>query len=226
MSFQPQLPFQEVIEASIKDMRNSLSQVLFKLDSAIANTDGVDRNMFAEAQYEIVRMQNVISQMYGLYLVNDDKLVVSASETFVLELVEDTLAGLDALLQQKGIEVTVQGEDISWYLDSQLMETVLQIALLNALRYTNNKIDIQFKATSDGLLLSVIDNGRGYPEFILEAYDALVSGSSVDNVTSQNTGWLYCDKVVRLHTNQGRFGRTTLKNDDTTGGGRIDMLIP
>ena len=155
MSFQPQLPFQEVIEASIKDMRNSLSQVLFKLDSAIANTDGVDRNMFAEAQYEIVRMQNVISQMYGLYLVNDDKLVVSASETFVLELVEDTLAGLDALLQQKGIEVTVQGEDISWYLDSQLMETVLQIALLNALRYTNNKIDIQFQATSDGLLLSV-----------------------------------------------------------------------
>jgi len=44
MSFQPQLPFQEVIEASIKDMRNSLSQVLFKLDSAIANTDGVDSN--------------------------------------------------------------------------------------------------------------------------------------------------------------------------------------
>ncbi|MBJ7551969.1 sensor histidine kinase [Marinomonas ostreistagni] len=226
MPYQSQLPFKEVIEASIKDMRNSLSQVLFNLDNTINRNESVNKDELVEAQYEIVRMQNVINQLYGLYLVSDDHLVVNSTDTFVMDVVEDALAGLDTLLKHKTIEVNIKGEDLSWYLDPQLISNVLQITLLNALRYTEDTIEIEFTTSEEGLHISVIDNGKGYPDFILASYEALIAGDPVENVSSQNAGWFYCDKVVRLHNNQGVHGHTKLKNNEGSCGGRIDMLIP
>lgn len=227
MSEQNQLSFKKVIGASVKDMRNSLGQVQYKLDTLMAEqTDAKELSELSDAQYEMVRMQNVINQLHGLYLLESDTLTVQMQEAYVLELVEDSLAGLETLLKHKQIEVELDADDISWYVDPHLIANVLQIILLNAIRYTENKISLVLNQSEDGLLISVIDNGKGYPQSVLDSFQSLVAGESVANVSSQNTSWLYCEKVALLHKNNALQGHTRLSNDSGTGGGRIDLLLP
>lgn len=227
MSKENQLLFKSVISASVKDMRNSLGQVLYKLDTLMAHhLKDEDKYDLADAQYEMVRMQNVINQLHGLYLIETDSLTVQMQDSYILELLEDTLASLETLLENKQIDVDVSAEDVSWYLDPHLIGSVLQIILLNAIRYTNDRIKITLATSEQGLMISVIDNGQGYPSSVLDSFNDLVTGETVSNVSGQNTGWLYCEKVANQHKNQGRVGYTRLCNDAATGGGRIDLFIP
>ncbi|CUB03429.1 sensor histidine kinase [Marinomonas fungiae] len=221
------LHFKNVISASVQDMRNSLGQVLYKLDTLMAqHLKDEEKYDLVDAQYEIVRMQNVINQLHGLYLIETDALTVQMQDSYVLELLEDTLASFEALLENKQIDVEVSGEDISWYLDPHLIGSILQIILLNAIRYTKDKIQISLERQDHGLMISVIDNGKGYPDSVLESFNALVSGEVITGVSGQNAGWLYCEKIAKQHKNQGRVGFTRLGNDPVTGGGRIDLYIP
>ncbi|SBS31224.1 Adaptive-response sensory-kinase SasA [Marinomonas aquimarina] len=222
-----QLPFRNIISASVKDMRNSLGQVLYKLDTLMAHhLKDEDKYDLVDAQYEMVRMQNVINQLHGLYLIETDSLTVQPQDSYVMELIEDILASFEALLENKQIDVTVRGDDLSWYLDPQLISSVLQIILLNAIRYTNDEINIELASVEQGLMISVVDNGQGYPDAVLDSFANLVSGQTLANVSSQNSGWLYCEKVANQHKNQGHVGFTKLRNDAATGGGRIDLFIP
>lgn len=219
--------FKDVISASVQDMRNSLGQVFYKLDTLMAHhLKDEEKYDLVDAQYEMVRMQNVINQLHGLYLIETDALTVQMQDSYVFELLEDTLASLEALLENKQIDVVVSGEDISWYLDPRLIGSILQIILLNAIRYTNDQIQISLQLQDQGLMISVIDNGAGYPDSILESFNALVSGEVISNVSGQNAGWLYCEKIAKQHKNQGKVGFTRLRNDPSTGGGRIDLFIP
>lgn len=227
MSKENQLLFKSVISASVKDMRNSLGQVLYKLDTLMAHhLKDEDKYDLADAQYEMVRMQNVINQLHGLYLLETDALTVQMQDSYVLELIEEALVSFETLLENKQINLEVSAEDFSWYLDPHLISSVLQIILLNAIRYTNDQIKICVERNQDGLTISVIDNGQGYPETVLQSFDDLVNGETISNVSGQNAGWLYCEKIAKQHKNQGRVGFTRLCNDKTTSGGRIDLFIP
>ncbi|MBM6550266.1 sensor histidine kinase [Marinomonas ostreistagni] len=223
-----QLLFKDVIGASVKDMRNSLGQVLYKLEEAPEFTGQNQQasDALAEAQYEVIRIENVVNQLHGLYLLENDSLAVQRQETYLYELVEDVVANMGSLLQAKQIDFSIKGEDICWYVDPYLLSCVLQITLLNAIRYTKDRIAVSLSAHENGTMISVIDNGQGYPDSVLESFQALVAGEAVRHISSQNTSWLYCERIAALHVNQGKQGYTRLSNDGATGGGRIDIFLP
>lgn len=223
-----QLLFKDVIGASVKDMRNSLGQVLYKLEEApeFAVQSQPTSAALAEAQYEVIRIQNVVNQLHGLYLLENDSLAVQRQETYLYELIEDVQANMGSLLQAKQIDFSIEGEDLCWYVDPYLISCVLQIMLLNAIRYTENRISVSLAPYENGTMISVIDNGQGYPDSVLESFQALVAGEAVSRISSQNTSWLYCERIAALHVNQGKPGFTRLSNDAETGGGRIDIFLP
>ncbi|MFD1383747.1 sensor histidine kinase [Rhodanobacter aciditrophus] len=222
-----QLPFEDVIGASVNDMRNSLGQVRYKLESIAGGIQGEEATAGLKiVDYEVTRMQNVVNQLHGLYLMESDKLIVQMQETYVLELIDDILAGMESLLQINGVEIEVIGEDLCWYLDPYLLTGVLNIAVLNAVRYTQDKICITVEEGEDGLSLTVDDNGAGYPDIVLERFNSIKSGESIDTFSSQNIGWLYCEKVAAQHKNKGVCGQTVLDNQSVIGGGRLRINLP
>ena len=222
-----QLPFKDVIGASVKDMRNSLGQVLYQLEEAsIEGHSSPSSTSVADAQYEVIRIENVINQLHGLYLLETDSLAVQRQEIYLHELIEDVLANMGSLLHSKDIEMKIEGEDVCAYVDPYLMSCVMQIILLNAIRYTKDCIEVTVTTCDGGALISVIDNGQGYPASVLEHFQALIAGEPVAHVSSQNTSWLYCERIAALHGNQGKQGYTKLSNDEATNGGRIDVFLP
>ena len=222
-----QILFKDVISASVKDMRNSLGQVLYQLEESSHATQEVTQGCsVADAQYEVIRIENVINQLHGLYLLETDALAVQRQEAYLHELIEDVMANMGALLHLKDIEVRIEGVDLCGYIDPYLVSCVMQIVLLNAIRYTKNKIEITVAEHEGGAMVSVIDNGQGYPEAVLEHFKALMAGEPVQHVSSQNTSWLYCERIAALHSNQGKNGYTKLSNDEDTKGGRIDLFLP
>lgn len=222
-----QLSFKKVLSASVQDMRNSVGQVMHKIEGLQSHLLQIsEKNELIEVQYEMIRMQNVINQLHGLYLIENDSLTVQMQETYVLEVLEDTLATMENLFDSRGISVEIEADDLCWYLDANLISSVLQIIILNAFRYTKDLITITLSKSEQGLQFSISDNGNGYPELVLQGFENMLLGDSIVNVTSQNAGWYYCEKIASLHKNQGRVGSTKLSNDMLIGGGRIDLIIP
>lgn len=222
-----QLPFADVIGASVNDMRNSLGQVLYKLSGLSEElVEPETKAGLQVVEYEVTRMQNVMNQLHGLYLIEADSLTIQMQEIYVFELIDDILAGMDGLLADKKIEVELRGEDICWYLDPNLISSVLNIAILNAVRYTNNKICISLMHCERGLSISIDDNGQGYPDIVLERFNSVKAGEFIEEVSSQNIGWLYCEKIAALHKNQGSVGETILDNESVISGGRLQVFLP
>lgn len=222
-----QVPFEDVIGASVNDMRNSLGQVLYKLNSISEGLSGEDaQSGLKVVEYEVTRMQNVINQLHGLYLIEADKLIVQMQEVYVLELIEDILAGMETLLRANNVTIQVTGDDLCWYLDPYLLTGILNIAVLNAVRYTEDQVCINVEECERGLCISIDDNGAGYPEVVLERFESVKSGQPIDAVSSQNIGWLYCEKVAAQHRNQGSSGETILNNQSLIGGGRLQVVLP
>lgn len=222
-----QLPFADVIGVSVNDMRNSLGQVLYKLTGISEELDTQESKLGLQVvEYEVTRMQNVMNQLHGLYLIETDSLTIQMQEVYVFELIDDILAGMNGLLANKKVEVELRGEDICWYLDPYLMTNVLNIAILNAVRYTNDKICITLVHSEKGLSISIDDNGQGYPDVVLERFNNVKAGMSIEEVSSQNIGWLFCEKIASLHKNQGNTGETILDNESVISGGRLQVLLP
>lgn len=222
-----QLPFDDVIGASVNDMRNSLGQVLYKLSSVSEGIQGDSAEAGLKVvEYEVTRMQNVINQLHGLYLLESDKLIVQTQEVYILELVDDILASMENLFKSNGIEIKVTGDDLCWYLDPYLLTGMLNIAVLNAVRYTQSQILISVAECEQGLSLSIDDNGAGYPDVVLERFNSVKSGHTIELVSSQTIGWLYCEKIASQHKNQGRSGETILNNESLIGGGRLRIILP
>ena len=55
-------------------------------------------------------------------------------------------------------------EDVSWYLDSELIYLLINDVIVNALRYGTSRIAIQASIADDYLSIKIEDDGNGYPE--------------------------------------------------------------
>jgi two-component system, sensor histidine kinase len=63
-----------------------------------------------------------------------------------------------------GLAFTVRCEDIVARSDPALVERILRNLITNAIRYTpSGSVDIQCRATNDGVLIEVVDTGTGIP---------------------------------------------------------------
>lgn len=214
--------FEHLLSASVNDMKNSLSMVLQTLDGLPAE----HQQTLGTVQYEATRMQNTLTQLLGLYLIERGTLPVQMSEHYLIDIVEECVIAQRSLLESKGIQVELDVDDISWYMDAQLISSVVNIALVNAVRYTKSQISISAGMSDGYLYLHVDDNGQGYPPIVLEKFQQLVSDQAALDASSQTLGWYYCERVAAIHCNQGRKGSTRLSNESQQGGGRLSIILP
>ncbi|ADZ91275.1 sensor histidine kinase [Marinomonas mediterranea] len=220
--------FREVLPASVNDMKNSLSLVLQTLDLIQEDaTNGIDLNALAMVQYEATRMQNTLTELQNFYLFERDLLTIQMNESYVVDIVEEQVAANATLWKTKNIQVDVAGdEDLCAYIDASLVSSVINIGLVNASRYTRDRVNVQVEQVEGSVLIAIDDNGDGYPDFILEKFSNLLAGDQASETSAQALAWYYCNAIMEIHKNHDLKGRIDLSNSSSLEGGRFEIYLP
>ena len=221
--------FSMILASSVHDMKNSLGMLLGSLEEVIAESDAQDdrqANQFATLQYEASRINSELIRLLSIYRMQQNRLPITIDEHFVDELLEDQFARDDTLFTTRGIQASfVCDSDLVWYFDAELVGSVINDALVNCARYTQDQIFVSATMNNHCLEITVSDNGPGFPAFMLGDQSSQENPEITDNDRT-HLGLYFAGRVAEMHRRNDIKGSLTLANNGKLGGGELVLRLP
>ncbi len=212
------------------DIKNSIGILLKHISTISEYCDdkecGLNREC-ANMEYEVRRINSNLVKMLTLFKVEEGSYMLNVDAHAVSEFLEESMLEHGDLAKQKGIGYEIDcSDDLFWYFDRNLMSGVLGNAINNAMRYTKDWLRISTETTDDGLVISVEDNGTGFPETMLDNQEEYFHPESGFLNNNTGLGLYFTQVVLDLHQHEDKTGKVTLTNGGTLGGGCCNILLP
>lgn len=229
MSKQITLDFATLLASAAHDMKNSLGFMLNSLNEIGDEYEATDTNLSDKLnllRYETKRVSNDLVQLLTLYKLESQLYSLTVNRQSVYELLEEQLAYFQAELTARDIGTELScAPDLEWHYDSGLLAGVITNVINNAIRYTRDKILLGAAIEGEFLVITIADNGPGYPASIC----AQVPGESgaVDHISgSTGLGLYFSSLIAQLHSSKTLTGYISLANDAALGGGSFKIHLP
>ncbi|WP_040439769.1 sensor histidine kinase [Algicola sagamiensis] len=221
--------FPAVLASSIHDMKNSLFMLIQSVDNLsqmLEEKDSVQGQELAKLHYEASRLNSNLLQLLGLYRADIDQLPFTIEEHFLDDLIEESVFKNQLYIEHHNIHVNFDIDpDISWYFDYDLVSHLINDAVINALRYCKDKIQISCHIFENELHISVEDDGRGYPEDMMASYEKPME--TLDFSTGRTgLGIFFARLIAESHENHEHRGKIVLSNNSDLGGGVFTVVLP
>lgn len=224
------MEFSDIIASTIHDTKNSLGMLLNTLEELAPTFDDHGASdQFYHLQYEIKRLNNSLIRLLSLYKAEKSQLVTNVDYYSVNEFIEDIAVQHEPLLSSKGIIIDAAVPDgLFWAFDRGLVTGILDNVLNNAFRYTRDRIKLSATAEKGSLIISVADNGVGYPEHMLVYGMNHPKFKEHVNFDSGSTGLglYFASLVAKMHCKGDRRGSISLINGGEFGGGYFSLVLP
>jgi two-component system sensor histidine kinase KdpD len=152
------------------ELRTPITTILGASDSlqssAVNLSEKNRRDLLNEIAIASVRLNHQVENLLSMSRLESGVLQLKKDWCDINDLVYKTLAQLDRDLTQKRITVYIPENLPLFKLDFGLMEHVLYNLVSNAVQYTpvDSGIVINADCISDRLVITVADNGKGFPE--------------------------------------------------------------
>jgi two-component system sensor histidine kinase SenX3 len=226
-SAQPGMEF--FLASSVHDMKNSISMLIGGLEKTLSQLDPALSPAYADMAhmiYESKRINGNLIQLLTLYKVGHDLYPFDPQSQAVGDFLRATGEQNMPLLSSQGISIELcADDDIFWEFDEDLVNGVIGNALNNAIHYTHDRIRLEAKETDGFLELRIEDNGKGYPQQMLDAGVEAMRG--VDFLGgSTGLGLHFSVMAAKMHRNRGRSGEIRLENGGVLGGGCFVLRLP
>lgn len=221
------IDFLTMLASTIHDVKNSLGIVLGSLDELVKSAgESLPADQVGKLQYEAKRVNNNLVQLLALYKMENKGLSANIDEYCVREFLEEILMLEKPMLEARKINLEFKcDDDLVWYFDRDLMAGVLRNAINNAIRYAKGAILVTAEERDGYLVMSVNDDGTGFPENMLE--DGKQHGHGVDfSSGSTGLGLYFTSRVAELHKNKDKRGSIELANGHLLGGGCFSIKLP
>jgi signal transduction histidine kinase len=224
-----QLDFSTVLASSAHDIKNSLAILLGSLseiDSNCLKEIGPCRELLLRAKQEGDRVNRDLIQLLTLYRIEQSNYCLNQTEVVIADFLDDILMEHQDLLASHDITLEIENKVTDHaYFDEALVGGIINTVIGNAHRYTENRIRIDASLGDGYLVLSVMDNGPGYPKPLLQ------SGKKEQQQINFGTGstglgFYFASHVAALHKNKGRTGYIQISNDGINQGGRFSLYLP
>tara|TARA_R110002167_G_scaffold36273_1_gene115044 strand:+ start:1205 stop:1897 length:693 start_codon:yes stop_codon:yes gene_type:complete len=221
--------FSTVLGSSVHDMKNSLCllmQSIENLGQSLVDPDPKSREHLASAHYEAARLNTGLVQLLSLYRAGLDNLLINIDEHNIEDVVEDLLATNESYLNHKNMILEVkQSADLVWYLDSDLIGLLLNDVLINAMRYSQNKILMSVYTKDNQLVFKVEDDGPGYPQSMLDAHNTNMHHCDIGQGRT-GLGLFFARLIAQAHTKGETKGTISLENGGSLGGSVFILTLP
>lgn len=221
--------FSLLLASSIHDMKNSIGMLLHSVEELYRDADAEaidEKGKLGILHYEASRINNDLLQLLGVYRMIENRLPMHLDEHYVGDMLEEQIAKNHVLAESRGVQVELScDDDICWHFDQNLISGVINNVLVNALRYTDNKIALTAEAVDGRLRVSIADNGRGYPASMLENPAGNIQ--AIDFETgSTSLGIYFADQILKRHGKGDNCGYIAIANGGRLGGGEFSFYLP
>jgi signal transduction histidine kinase len=223
------LDFSTVIASTVHDMKNSLAmlgqahaQWLAQLPEELRG--GTQRGVI---EYEFARLNGMLVQLLGLYKLGVNQLPLRPGYQEVEDFICAQLARHDEVLSSRGIAARCEVEefDLMGFFDQELLGSVVANVIANSIRYARSALLISAREEDGQLLLSINDDGVGYPPAMLDQQADYVLGLNQSS-GSTGLGLYFAARIAELHERNGVVGRIELRNGGPLGGGEFRIYLP
>jgi K+-sensing histidine kinase KdpD len=227
-NFATDLDFSFVLASSAHDMKNSLGMLLNSLEEVISYAPPQDQTQmkhFSVLQYEASRINSELIQLLTVYRLKQKNLPFNFDENYLLETFEDQIARNDVLFKTKSLELKVECDtDLAWFYDNELIGNVIHNVLINAARYAKSAVLLTARLENNQLIITIEDDGSGFPAFMMEA--AALENNSKSATNSTQLGLFFAGKIAYFHRQGERHGYIQLTNGGQLGGGVFSIILP
>ncbi len=208
-----------LLASNIHEIKNLLLQLMLRLDAMDSDSAGV-----ADARSLCRRINDRMVQMLLLDELQADKLKLNLAAHNPADFVEDFVRDATALATGRFIiECCKKQVPDYWFFDRELVEMALLNALHNALRYARRRIVIGVAGAANGLILSVDDDGPGYPPSVL--HKTVEKGAPITK-NGTGMGLFFASVIVEAHKNKDRQGALILQNKEGDSGAVFILQLP
>lgn len=217
-----------ILAASMHDMKNSLCMLLQSIETISDSVNQTEQAKaeFAKVHYEIARVNSNLLQLLAMYRENNESLPLNIEYIYVDELLDELLSKNELYIRNKKIHVSVEVEtDLAWYLDNDLIINLLNDILINALKYTTSAIKIQAQEINQKLVITIMDDGPGYPEQMIEKSLTQMSEAILTQGRT-GLGLYFANLIAKAHHNKGDDGHISLQNGGKLTGSVFTLTLP
>ncbi len=151
------------------------------------------------------RLLSMLNDLLDLSKLEAGKMDFDFNETIIAELVSIVLGEVEALLEEKGIDVDFHPSEQNRkiILDSNKIMQVIRNLMTNAIKFSrpNSKLEIEINNNDKDVQFSVIDYGIGIPQDELKTIFHRFYQSSLNPPDSGGTGLglSICQEIIQAH---------------------------
>ena len=202
------MSFADIAALTIHDVKNKLSGI-----ATVAESHGDSKTVQAifDISDTLTRLLIFYRSEHGMLRLNMN---THAPEDLIYELAANHYGRPEIQIKSD-----LSQAPVLWVYDEMLVRMILVNALQNASRYAKSFIVISAKAYPDHLEMSILDDGPGFPEALLE------EDYSSSPVSQHGTGLglLLAQRIASMHINNHQHGRIELLNEH---GGLFRLILP
>ncbi len=223
------IDFSSVLAAAVHDMKNSLClliQSIEQLSETLEEHNPQANAQVASVHYEATRLNTSLMQLLSLYRTQLDNLPVAVDECFIADLLEDVMGAVQLYKQHKAFSVQINcDEQLSWYLDKELVYMLINDAIINALRYGKQYITVSAFVKDEELVIKVEDDGEGYPPHMLKQSQTKLAEFTLSQGRT-GLGIFFARLIAGAHTRGQKQGSISLSNGGAYSGSVFEVKIP
>lgn len=224
-----EIDFSSVLAASAHDMKNGLClvlQLIEQLSEQLSEQDTEQASQIAQIHYETSRLNSNLLQLLTLYREQNQLLPLNIDQVFIDELIDEMMAKNQLYVANRNLSVSIYVEqELSWYLDKDLIGNLLNDIFVNAMRYCKSSIEIHAFCADDMLNIQILDDGEGYPASMLQQQHTQAAPT---NLAANRTGLglYFAQLIASSHQQQNKRGQIHLANDGNLGGSVFTLALP
>ncbi|WP_095080384.1 sensor histidine kinase KdpD [Pseudomonas sp. Irchel s3h17] len=226
---EPGLDFSTVIASTVHDMKNSLAVLMQAHGQWLARLSEAQQQSGEQGviDFEFAHLNGMLVQLLGLYKLGVNQLPLRPDYHELDDFIEAQLAAHQEVFKSRGILVTYEVDPLSplGFFDRELIGTVLANGINNAIRYARSSLLISVGEETGQLVLTINDDGEGYPTRMIERQADYVQGINPAS-GSTGLGLYFAARIARLHQRNDVQGRTEISNGGPLGGGLFSLYLP
>lgn len=217
--------FSDILASLIHDMKNSLGMVINTLDELAEEEKNHENPKFLTLQHESKRLNNNLIALLSLYKIDNGQLSANIEEIDIEEFLHEITVDNQTIANTKGVTINFESEDgLVGYFDEWLIRGVINSLIGNGLRYTQSQIVIHAEMVEEYLVLSIDDDGDGFPQSMIDAQTAFNNKKMSEGQTQ--LGIYFASMVAGIHKNNEKEGFVKLSNNQHLSGGCFSIWLP
>jgi signal transduction histidine kinase len=222
----PPVELATLLAGNIHEVKNLLGQLFLGLDEA-AVTAQAECPKLAQRLVEMRmtgrRVHDRLLHILTVYKAESGFFAANLDAYDPAEIIEDLALEAGSLAATRLNIETSSLAPASWYFDRYLVESALTNALHNSLRHAATRIRLSAREEDGYLVLSVEDDGKGYPRQLLDSDEQPLHNGSQG---STGLGLYFSRTAAAAHRNRDKAGFVKIGNGGTLGGAVFSLWLP